>query len=96
MNKSDISDNNSNDIFSTTIISSTRRYYSESPFNSWYLGGVLFLFTFIFGLVCANYYRKNCLQLMWMRLLTQIYNTLRRSSSSIESSTDRTVEPVLV
>lgn len=85
-----------NDTLSTTTLRSIRKYYVANPFNSWYIGGVLFLCTFMLGLVYANYYRKNCCHQFWMRLLDSLHISHLQTASTNNPSTHRILNPAFV
>ncbi|CAF2601942.1 unnamed protein product [Rotaria sp. Silwood2] len=97
MNLSNILDNNNNNTtFLITTLQSTRKSYVENPFNSWYIGGILFLCTFLLVLLCANYYHKNYCQICLARLMPNLYMTQSPPSSSTHSFVNRVVDPVLI
>lgn len=54
-------------------IQSIKKYNATSPFDSWYVGGLLFMVTVIFVLLYANFYRENTIQLLWTRILMKIH-----------------------
>ena len=60
----------------TTSSVSTRRatakIFVKNPFDSWYIGGILFLSTVMFVLLYANYYRENMFQRFWYGLLFRL------------------------
>ncbi|CAF1096503.1 unnamed protein product [Adineta steineri] len=60
-----------NSTLSTTAITiqPKRDYYVTNPFDSWYVGGILFMCTVMFVLLYANYYRENACHNCWMRVL---------------------------
>ncbi|CAF1043734.1 unnamed protein product [Rotaria magnacalcarata] len=88
--------NNNSNTFSTTTIRFIRKYHTESPFNSWYIGGVLFLFTFILGLLFASHYQNNSCQAFWMRFIPILSASPRQGSASTNSFINRIVNPVHV
>ncbi|CAF3361880.1 unnamed protein product [Rotaria socialis] len=99
MNISNIIDNNNNinnssNTFSTTTIRFIRKYHTENPFNSWYIGGVLFLFTFMLGLVFASHYQQNCCQIFLIRLMPTLSTSPRQGSTN--SFINRIINPVHV
>ncbi|CAF0815316.1 unnamed protein product [Rotaria sordida] len=97
MNLSNILDNNNNNnTFSITTLQSIRKSYVENPFNSWYIGGILFLCSFLLILVGANYYHKNYCQLCLKYLTPNHQITQTPPSSSTHSFVNRVVDPVLV
>lgn len=49
-----------------------RKTSTRNPFDSWYIGGILFMCTVMFVLLYANYYRENTCQICWIRLLTKL------------------------
>ncbi len=68
MNTTTIFDNKT---FSSTT--TTRTFYVKNPFDSWYIGGLLFMLTVILVLLYANYYRENTFQILWIRLLIKLH-----------------------
>ncbi len=87
---------NSTNTFSTEIIRPIRKYYTKNPFDSWYIGGILFMCTVMFVLLYANYYRENACQICWIRLLTKLRIIPPLSSTSIPSSLHHTNNPLLI
>jgi hypothetical protein len=88
---------NNTQIFSTTIIRPIRKYYVKNhPFDSWYIGGILFMCTVMFVLLYANYYRENYCQMFWIRLLTKLRILPSLPSSSISPSLCRTNDPFVI
>ena len=77
---------------SITTIRSIRKYYRKNPFDSWYIGGILFMCTIMLVLLYANYYRENACQILWIRLLTKLRIIQPSSSSSIPSPLYRAVD----
>lgn len=61
-------------------------YVKQYPFDSWYIGGLLFMLTVILVLLYANYYRENTFQILWIRLLTKLHLVQPSSSETIPSS----------
>lgn len=65
------------------------KYIKSHPFDSWYVGGLLFMLTVILVLLYANYYRENTFQILWNRLLIKLHliqplpQTLPSSSHSV-------------
>ncbi|CAF0880773.1 unnamed protein product [Rotaria sp. Silwood1] len=98
MNLSNILDNNNNNnnTFLITTLQPTQKSYVENPFNSWYIGGILFLCTFLSVLLCANYYHKNYCQICLTRLIPNLYRTQTSESSSPHSFVNRVVDPVFI
>lgn len=60
-----------------------REYYVTNPFDSWYVGGILFMCTIMLVLLCANYYRENCCQDYWIRILRRLCLLPQLQSSSL-------------
>jgi hypothetical protein len=87
---------NLNNTLSTTIIQSTRKYYVKNPFDSWYVGGILFMCTVILVLLYANYYRENTCHLFWIKLLTKLRIIELPPSSTSSPSHNRAVDPLLI
>jgi hypothetical protein len=85
-----------NNTFLTTTIQSTRKYYVKNPFDSWYVGGILFMCTVILVLLYANYYRENTCHLFWIKFLTKIRIIELPPSSTSSPSCHRTVNSLLV
>ena len=80
-----------NDTFLTmTSTTQINGRYEESPFNSWYIGGLLFMFSVIVVLLYANFYEKNTFQTLWFRLLTKLH-IMPASSQTISLSSHSTV-----
>ena len=61
-------------------------YVKTHPFDSWYIGGLLFMLTVILVLLYANYYRENALQILWNRFLTKLGLIQPSSTQSLTSS----------
>ncbi|CAF1063369.1 unnamed protein product [Adineta ricciae] len=63
-----------NDILATTAttIRPKRDYYVTNPFDSWYVGGLLFMCTIMLVLLYANYYRENSCQECWFYVLKKL------------------------
>jgi len=95
MDISNIFYNNTN-IFSTTTIRSIQKHYLKNPFDSWYIGGILFMCTVMFVLLYANYYRENACQILWIRLLTKLRIIPPSASSSISPSFHRADDSLLI
>ncbi|UJR28667.1 hypothetical protein I4U23_009896 [Adineta vaga] len=74
----------------TTIRTTTR--YVESPLNSWYIGGIMFMLTVILVLLYANFYRENTFQLLWYRLLTKLHITPISPSTTFTSISSPTID----
>ncbi|CAF0885361.1 unnamed protein product [Adineta ricciae] len=72
----------------TARIRTTTRYV-ESPLNSWYIGGILFMLSVILVLLYANFYRENAFQILWHRLLTKLHITHRPITFEPSPATDR-------
>ncbi|CAF1601852.1 unnamed protein product [Adineta ricciae] len=82
-------DNGTSVLSVTTIPIRTTTRYAESPLNSWYIGGILFMLTVILVLLYANFYRENAFQILWHRLLTKLHITHRPITSELSPATDR-------
>ena len=80
----------------TSTIRPMRQYYLENPFDSWYVGGILFMCTIMLVLLYANYYRENACQILWMHLLTKLGISRPVTSSSTPPSSHRAVDPLLI
>jgi hypothetical protein len=91
-----ISNTFNNSTISITTIQPIRKNYLKNPFDSWYIGGILFMCTIMLVLLYANYYRKNACQILWMRLLTKLRIIEPPSSSSMPPSLHRAVDPLLI
>ncbi len=91
MNISDVLHNNT----LLTTIRPNRNYYLTNPFDSWYIGGILFMCTIMLVLLYANYYRENACQECWTRLLRKICLMQPLPSSSIGPSRNRVNDPFI-
>jgi type II secretory pathway component PulF len=85
----------------TVLITSTERmktlYVKSHPFDSWYIGGLLFMLIVILVLLYANYYRENAFQILWNRLLLKLHLIPPISSSEItRSSSNPAINTVLI
>lgn len=83
--------------YTITIRRSTSEPFVKNPFDSWYIGGILFMSTVMFVLLYANYYRENMFEDCWLYLLRKLHfiqrpSTYLSSTSSIHQGT----EPILV
>jgi hypothetical protein len=96
MNISNIFDNHTFSITTTTTTRPIRIYYLKNPFDSWYIGGILFMCTVMLVLLYANYYRENACQIIWFRLLAKLRIIQPSSSSSIPSPLYRAADPLLI
>jgi type II secretory pathway component PulF len=86
-----------NNTFSTTItIRPIRKYYVKNPFDSWYIGGILFMCIVILVLLYANYYRENSCRLFCIRLLIKLRIIQPLQSSSTPSSLHQEINPILI
>jgi len=56
----------------TSTLRPLRKPFVKNPFDSWYIGGLLFMCTLMFVLLYANYYRENSCQNFWIRLLIKL------------------------
>jgi hypothetical protein len=83
MNTTTIFDNKT---FFLTTIRTPRNTYVRSPFDSWYIGGILFMLTVILVLLYANFYRENAFQILWTRLLTKLHNIQPSTQATLSSS----------
>ena len=86
MNASPMLDNATLDITATTTIRTMKKFYVKNPFDSWYVGGILFMLMVILVLLYANFYRENTFQLLWIQFLTKIRLIPPQPSSSPTSS----------
>ena len=84
-----------NNTLSTTI-RPNRNYYVTNPFDSWYVGGILFMCTIMLVLLYANYYRDNYCQECWLRLLRKICFMQPLQSSSTVPTLNRANDPLLI
>jgi len=77
---------NNDTIFSssTTTKRISEKYIKNQPFDSWYIGGLLFMLTVILVLLYANFYRENAFQILWQRFLLKL--NIRPSTASTTSS----------
>ena len=91
MNASPMLDNATLDITATTTIRTMKKYYVKNPFDSWYVGGILFMLMVILVLLYANFYRENTFQLLWIQFLTKIRVIQPPPSSSSTSSTSQSM-----
>lgn len=57
---------------STLTRRNVSKNFVKSPFDSWYIGGILFLATVMFVLLYANYYRENMFRECWYNLLIRL------------------------
>ncbi|CAF0900155.1 unnamed protein product [Rotaria sp. Silwood1] len=68
-----------------STIRTTKKYYVANPFDSWYIGGLLFMVTVILVLLYANFYHENSFQILWTQLLIKLHiiqpSSLRNRSS---------------
>ena len=86
--------------YTLTIRRSTAEPFVKNPFDSWYIGGILFMSTVMFVLLYANYYRENMFEHCWLLLLTKLRFIQRpptlSAASSFPSPIHRGTEPILV
>lgn len=61
-------------------------YVKSHPFDSWYIGGLLFMLTVILVLLYANYYRENAIQILWYRFLVKVGFIQPVSTQTLTSS----------
>ncbi|UJR20882.1 hypothetical protein I4U23_023991 [Adineta vaga] len=85
-----------NSTFSTTIRPQRADYYLSNPFDSWYVGGILFMCTIMLVLLYANYYRENSCQECWFRILKLCGLTQPLSSSVNRPSLNHINDPLFV
>jgi hypothetical protein len=95
MNTSNMFDNNTL-IITTTTIRTMKKYYVKNPFDSWYVGGLLFMLSVILVLLYANFYRENAFQILWTRLLTKLHLIQPSSSQVISPSPHPAINPLLI
>jgi hypothetical protein len=88
---------NQTNLVLTTTIRSLKKPYVKNPFDSWYIGGILFMCTIMFVLLYANYYRKNSCQIFCAHIFTKlgILPPLTLSSMS-PSSLHHVNDPLLI
>lgn len=96
MNISNIFSNNSSTFSPTTTTVRPIGRYVKNPFDSWYIGGILFMCTVMFVLLYANYYRENTCQIFWIRLLTKLGLVPTLPSSSISPTQRHLDDPFLI
>jgi hypothetical protein len=98
-------DNTTLDITATTTIRTMKKYYVKNPFDSWYVGGILFMLMVILVLLYANFYRENTFQLLWIQFLTKIRliqppasssSTTPSASQSVPLSAHRSINTLLI
>ncbi|CAF2515877.1 unnamed protein product [Rotaria sp. Silwood2] len=77
-----------------TTIRTTKKYYVANPFDSWYIGGLLFMVTVILVLLYANFYHENSFQILWARLLIKL--RLIQPSSLTRPSSHAVINGVLL
>ncbi len=86
-------------ITTTTTTTITKRimnkYVKSQPFDSWYIGGLLFMLMVIMVLLYANYYRENAFQILWNRLLTKL-RIIRPSLQTTLSSSNPPMNTILI
>jgi type II secretory pathway component PulF len=84
----------------TLLITSTKQlkslYVKSQPFDSWYIGGLLFMLTVILVLLYANYYRENAFQILWNRLLVKLHLIQPIPSEITRSSSNPAINTVLI
>ena len=74
-----------NETFLITI--TTQTSFKKNPFDSWYIGGIIFMLTVIMMLLCVNFYRENSFQILWTQLLVTLHIT-QSSSQAVPSSSN--------
>ncbi len=83
----------------TLLITTTKPtrtpYVKSQPFDSWYIGGLLFMLTVILVLLYANYYRENAFQILWNRFLIKLH-LIPTSSQITRSSSNPVINTVLI
>jgi len=88
-----------NETFLTITTTATERtinkYVKSHPFDSWYIGGLLFMLTVILVLLYANFYRENAFQILWIRLLTKL-RLIQPSSQNIPPSSHPVINTLLI
>ncbi len=82
-----------------TLLITTKRtrssYVKSHPFDSWYIGGLLFMLTVILVLLYANFYRENSFQILWIRLLTKL-RIIQPLEQTIPSSSHPAINTLLI
>ena len=82
-----------------TLLLTTRQpskpHYVKNPFDSWYIGGILFMLMVICVLLYANFYRENAFQILWTRLLTKLH-IIPPLSQTIPSSSHPALNTLLI
>lgn len=87
---------NNSYLFSTITIRSIKKSEYKNPFDSWYIGGILFMCTVMFVLLYANYYRENTCQIIWFRLLTKLHLIPSLPTSSMSSTIHHFNDPLTI
>jgi len=82
-------------IATTTTKRTVNKYVKSHPFDSWYIGGLLFMLSVIFVLLYANFYRENAFQILWIRVLTKLH-IIQPSSQTIPSSSRPAIDTLLI
>jgi len=82
-------------ITTTTTKRTMNKYVKSHPFDSWYIGGLLFMLTVILVLLYANFYRENAFQILWIRLLTKL-RLIQPSSQNIPSSSHPAMNTIVI
>ncbi len=88
-----------NETFLITTTATTKRtndsYVKSHPFDSWYIGGLLFMLAVILVLLYANFYRENAFQILWIRLLTKL-GFIQPSTQTTPSSSHPVMNTLLI
>ena len=74
--------NNETLLTTTSIVTSIENPYNKSPFDSWYIGGLLFMLIVLLVLLYANFYRENSLNILWTQLLMKLHIVQSSSQTS--------------
>lgn len=86
-------------ITTTTTTNTTKRtistYVKAHPFDSWYIGGLLFMLTVILVLLYANYYRENAFQILWYRFLSKL-GLIQLTSTRTLTSSNAAMETIVI
>jgi hypothetical protein len=96
MNISNILYDTTNSFLTTTTRPIRNSYVKKNPFDSWYIGGILFMCTIIFVLLYANHYRENSYQIFCIRLLTKLRIIPPLPTSSITPARHHANDPLLI
>ena len=78
-----------------TTKSTINNYVKNHPFDSWYIGGLLFMLTVILVLLYADYYRENAFQILWYRFLTKL-GLIQPATTQTMTSSNPAMNTVLI